>query len=164
VNRGDALRSIRNALARSGFPPACLEIELTERVLLDDVERIATTLGEIRRLGVRFCIDDFGTGYSSLSYLRDYPFDVLKIDRAFVSGAIGHEDGAALLRAINSMAKSLHLDVVAEGVETREQMVLLNGLGCGLAQGYYFCPPMSAERLEAGGSIAELLGESPDPV
>jgi len=161
MNRGDAVRSIRNALSRSGFPPASLEIELTERVLLDDVERVGTILGEIRKLGVRFCIDDFGTGYSSLSYLQNYPFDVLKIDRAFVSGAVGHEDGTTLLRAINSMAKSLHLDVVAEGVETREQMDLLNGLGCGFAQGYYFCPPMSAERLEAGDSIAKLLGDSP---
>ena len=164
VNRGDAVRSIRNALAQTGFPPTCLEIELTERVLLDDVEWVTGVFGEIRELGVRFCIDDFGTGYSSLSYLQNYSFDVLKIDRAFVSGAIGHEDGAALLRAINSMAKSLHLDVVAEGVETREQVDLLTGLGCGFAQGYYFCPPMSAESLEADESIARLLGESPDSV
>jgi len=160
VDRGDAIGSIENALTRSGLPAEYLEIEVTERVFLDDVERVATIFGAIKDLGVRLCIDDFGTGYSSLSYLQNYPFDVLKIDRAFVHGAIGHEDGVALLQAINSMAESLRLDVVAEGVETREQMDLLIELGCGFAQGFYFCQPMSAERLEMGGSIAALLGES----
>ena len=160
VDRGDAVESIRNALAQSGLPADFLEIEVTERVLLDDVERIAVIFGQIKDLGVRLCIDDFGTGYSSLSYLQHFPFDVLKIDRAFVSGAVGHEDGVSLLRAINSMAESLHLEVVAEGVETREQMELLCELGCGFAQGYYFCRPMSAERLEMGDTIAALLGES----
>jgi EAL domain-containing protein (putative c-di-GMP-specific phosphodiesterase class I) len=160
VDRGDAIRSIENALARSGLPAEYLEIEVTERVFLDDVERIATIFGEIKDLGVRLCIDDFGTGYSSLSYLQNYPFDVLKIDRAFVHGAIGHEDGVALLRAINSMAESLRLEVIAEGVETSEQMDLLVDLGCGFAQGFHFCKPMSAEQLAMGDSIATLLGES----
>ena len=162
VDRGDAIGSIKNALAQSGLPAEYLEIEVTERVFLDDVERVATIFREIKDLGVRLCIDDFGTGYSSLSYLQNYPFDVLKIDRAFVSGAVGHEDGAALLQAITSMAKSLHLGVVAEGVETREQLDLLSGLGCGFAQGYHFCRPMSAEQLEASDSMARLLGESSD--
>jgi diguanylate cyclase (GGDEF)-like protein/PAS domain S-box-containing protein len=160
VDRGDAIGSIKNALTQSGLPAEYLEIEVTERVFLDDVERVATIFREIKDLGVRLCIDDFGTGYSSLSYLQNYPFDVLKIDRAFVHGAIGHEDGVVLLQAINAMAESLRLEVVAEGVETREQMDLLIGLGCGFAQGFYFCRPMSAERLEMGDSIAALLGES----
>jgi diguanylate cyclase (GGDEF)-like protein/PAS domain S-box-containing protein len=159
VDRGDAIHSIQNALAQSGLPAEFLEIEVTERVLLDDVERIAMIFGEIKDLGVRLCIDDFGTGYSSLSYLQNFPFDVLKIDRAFVNGAVGHEDGVSLLRAINSMAESLHLEVVAEGVETPEQMNLLSELGCGFAQGYLFCRPMSAEIFEQGGPVAELLGE-----
>jgi diguanylate cyclase (GGDEF)-like protein/PAS domain S-box-containing protein len=161
VDRGDAVKSIQNALVRSGLPAGFLEIEVTERVLLDDVERVATTFAEIKDLGVRLCIDDFGTGYSSLSYLQNYPFDVLKIDRAFVHGAVGHEGGISLLRAINSMAESLHLEVVAEGVETREQMDLLIELGCGFAQGFYFCRPMSADRLGVGGPVVELGGESP---
>jgi EAL domain-containing protein (putative c-di-GMP-specific phosphodiesterase class I) len=159
VDRGDAVVSIRNALAQSGLPAEFLEIEVTERVFLDDVDRIATAFREIKDFGVRLCIDDFGTGYSSLSYLQNYPFDVLKIDRAFVSGAVGHEDSVALLQAINSMAKSLHLDVVAEGVETQEQMALLSEIGCGFAQGFYFCRPMSAKELEEGGLIPELLSE-----
>jgi len=157
VDRGDAIHSIQNALEISELPAEYLEIEVTERVLLDDVERIAAIFGEIKDLGVRLCIDDFGTGYSSLSYLQNFPFDVLKIDRAFVNGAVGHEDGISLLRAINSMAESLHLEVVAEGVETQEQTDLLSELGCGFAQGYLFCRPMSAESLEQGGSLTELL-------
>jgi len=161
VDRGDAVKSIQNALACSGLPAEFLEIEVTERVFLDDVERVAKAFKQIKDLGVRLCIDDFGTGYSSLSYLQNYPFDVLKIDRAFVNGAVGHEGGVSLLRAINSMAESLHLDVVAEGVETREQMELLIGLGCGFAQGFYFCRPMSADRLGVGGPVIELGSESP---
>jgi diguanylate cyclase (GGDEF)-like protein/PAS domain S-box-containing protein len=157
VDRGEAIPSIQNALAQSALPAEYLEIEVTERVLLDDVERIAAIFGEIKELGVRLCIDDFGTGYSALSYLQNFPFDVLKIDRAFVNGAVGHEDGVSLLRAINSMAESLHLEVVAEGVETQEQRDLLSDLGCGFAQGYLFCRPMSAENLEQGGPLTELL-------
>lgn len=159
VERGDAVESVQNALERSGLPAEYLEVEVTERVLLDDVDRVVAIFNRIKELGVRLCIDDFGTGYSSLSYLQSFPFDVLKIDRAFVHGAVGHEDGISLLRAIISMAESLHLEVVAEGVETCEQMDLLSELGCGFAQGYLFCRPMSAESLEEGGPIVELLGE-----
>ncbi len=160
VERGDPLTSIRNALARSGLPAECLEIEVTERALLDDVERVSQIFREIKQLGVRLCIDDFGTGYSSLSYLHHYSFDVLKIDRAFVNGAVGHEDGVTLLRAINSMAESLRLEVVAEGVETREQMDLLSEIGCGFAQGFYFCRPMSAEQFELGDLVDGLRDRS----
>jgi diguanylate cyclase (GGDEF)-like protein/PAS domain S-box-containing protein len=159
VERGDAVESVQNALERSGLLAEYLEVEVTERVLLDDVDRVVAIFNRIKDLGVRLCIDDFGTGYSSLSYLQSFPFDVLKIDRAFVHGAVGHEDGISLLRAIISMAESLHLEVVAEGVETCEQMDLLSELGCGFAQGYLFCRPMSAESLEEGGPIVELLGE-----
>jgi diguanylate cyclase (GGDEF)-like protein/PAS domain S-box-containing protein len=161
VNRGEVVKSIQNALVCSGLRAEFLEIEVTERVFLDDVDSVAKVFREIKKLGVRLCIDDFGTGYSSLSYLQNYPFDVLKIDRAFVHGAIGHEDGVALLRAINSMAESLRLEVVAEGVETPEQMELLIELGCGFAQGFYFCRPMSAERLEEGDLVAGLRDASP---
>jgi predicted signal transduction protein with EAL and GGDEF domain len=160
MGRGEVVKSIQDALVHSGLRAEFLEIEVTERVFLDDMDSVATIFREIKDLGVRLCIDDFGTGYSSLSYLQNYPFDVLKIDRAFVHGAVGQEDGVSLLRAITSMSDSLHLDVVAEGVETREQMDLVIGLGCGFAQGYYFSPPMSADHLEVGGPMVELLGES----
>ncbi|MCH7870036.1 MAG: EAL domain-containing protein [Myxococcales bacterium] len=167
VDRGDAVKSISAALIASGLAAEHLEIEVTERVLLDDVEKAESAFREIKNLGVRLCIDDFGTGYSSLSYLRNYPFDVLKIDRAFVHDATRHESGVSLLRAIISMADSLHLEVVAEGVETEEQFDLLCELGCGFAQGFYFCAPLSAARIGIGGPIVDLdadpshIGEGP---
>ena len=167
VDRGDAIKSISNALSRSGLAPQFLEIEVTERVLLDDVEKAGAIFRAIKDLGVRLCIDDFGTGYSSLSYLRNYPFDVLKIDRAFVHDAVRHVSGASLLRAIISMADSLDLKVVAEGVETEEQFELLCELGCGFAQGYHFCVPLSAAKIGIGGPIVDLdagasrVGEEP---
>lgn len=156
VDRGDAIKSISNALSRSGLAPEFLEIEVTERVLLDDVEKAGSAFREIKELGVRLCIDDFGTGYSSLSYLRNYPFDVLKIDRAFVQDAIRHVRGVSLLRAIIAMADSLDLEIVVEGVETEEQFGLLCELRCGFAQGYYFCAPLSAARIGIGGPIVDL--------
>ena len=159
VDRGDAIKSISNALSRSGLAAESLEIEVTERVLLDDVEKAGSTFREIKNLGVQLCIDDFGTGYSSLSYLRNYPFDVLKIDRAFVHDATRHVSGVSLLRAIISMADSLGLQVVAEGVETEEQLNLLCELGCGFAQGYHFCAPLSASRIGIGGPVVDLDAE-----
>jgi len=167
VDRGDAIKSISTALIKSGLAAEYLEIEVTERVLLDDVERAGSAFREIKELGVKLCIDDFGTGYSSLSYLRNYPFDVLKIDRAFVQDASQHESGVSLLRAIISMADSLELEVIAEGVETEEQLALLCDLGCGFAQGYYFCAPLSAARIGIGGPVVDLdqeaaqIGEGP---
>jgi diguanylate cyclase (GGDEF)-like protein/PAS domain S-box-containing protein len=159
VDRGDATKSISAALSRSGLAAEFLEIEVTERVLLDDVEKAVSTFREIKDLGVRLSIDDFGTGYSSLSYLRNYPFDVLKIDRTFVHDATRHASGISLLRAIISMADSLDLEVVAEGVETEEQVGLLCELGCGFAQGYHFCAPLSAARIGIGGPVVDLDAE-----
>jgi EAL domain-containing protein (putative c-di-GMP-specific phosphodiesterase class I) len=123
VDRGDAIKSIASALDKSGLAPRFLEIEVTERVLLDDVETAGARFRQIKDLGVRLCIDDFGTGYSSLSYLRNYPFDILKIDRAFVYDATRHASGVSLLRAIISMAESLELQVIAEGVETAARSI-----------------------------------------
>ncbi|HXV37943.1 MAG TPA: EAL domain-containing protein, partial [Myxococcota bacterium] len=160
VDRGDAIKSISDALNRSGLAPEHLEIEVTERVLLDDVERAGSTFGRLKDLGVRLCVDDFGTGYSSLSYLRNYPFDVLKIDRAFVYDAVSHESGVPLLRAIIAMADSLGLDVIAEGVESEAQVKLLSDLGCGYAQGHYFCAPLSAARIGIGAPVVEGAARS----
>ncbi len=160
VDRGDAIKSISEALNKSGLSPKYLEIEVTERVLLDDVEKASSAFSAIKSLGVRLCIDDFGTGYSSLSYLRNYPFDVLKIDRAFVYDATRHQSGVSLLRAIIAMAESLDLAVIAEGVETVDQVELLSALNCGFAQGYYFCPPLSAARIGIGSPIVDLDADS----
>jgi EAL domain-containing protein (putative c-di-GMP-specific phosphodiesterase class I) len=109
-------------------------------------------LQQIKSLGISLAIDDFGTGYSSLSYLHRFPLDTLKIDRSFISG-IGNGEDTEIARTILPMALSLHLDVIAEGVETTEQLVLLKKLQCKYGQGYYFSKPLSAK--EAGSLLAE---------
>ena len=143
----DWLPRLETTLARSGLPPERLTIELTEGVFLDTPRAAGATLDAVRALGVRVALDDFGTGYSSLSYLRSLPFDTLKIDRSFVAGLPGDEDGRALVEAVLAIAHHFGLEVVAEGVETRPQADLLAQLGCELAQGWHFGRPVTADRL-----------------
>jgi len=145
---------VSDALAANGLGPERLEIEVTERLLLDRSPRTLALLNELRAMGLRFSIDDFGTGYSSMSYLTSFPFDVLKVDRSFVSKVTERKQDAALTQAIIAMAKSLDLEVVAEGVETQEQLDFLRRTGCTFAQGYLFSRPMPASAL------AELLGKN----
>src|SRR6185436_20644538 len=109
---------------------------ITESVLLDDHQEVAEELRNLRAVGLTLSLDDFGTGYSSLSYLKRFRFDVLKIDRSFVAGLPGDADDVSLVRAIVAMARGLDLKVVAEGVETHDQLNFLTTLGCELAQGY----------------------------
>ncbi len=130
--------SVQKALRDSKLPPSALELEVTESILMEDVDHVAAVLGELKQLGVRIALDDFGTGYSSLSYLKRFPFDVLKIDRAFVRDVITNNDDAALCEAIIAMAQRLKLKVIAEGVETEEQYIYLCSRGADLLQGYYF--------------------------
>ena len=111
-----------------------------------DDSYIDDALQNLHQLGVKLSMDDFGTGYSSLSYLRQYSFDVLKIDRSFISGITEKKEDLDLVKATIAMAHSLDLSVVAEGVETHEQLFLLDGLGCDLVQGYYFSKPIPAEN------------------
>ena len=124
-----------------------LEVELTEGVIMRDVEQATATLAELKRMGVTVSIDDFGTGYSSLSYLRRFPIDTLKIDRSFITGVTKDPDGAAITTAIISMATSMRLEIVAEGVETAEQMAFLLEHGCSVMQGYLFCRPVPPEEV-----------------
>src|SRR4030095_16196266 len=126
-------------------PAHALEFEITESVLLDDHHQVAEELTSLRALGVKLALDDFGTGYSSLSYLKRFRFDVLKIDRSFVAGLPGDADDVSLVKAIVAMAKGLDLKVVAEGVETHDQLKFLTTLGCELAQGYLLARPMGEE-------------------
>jgi len=126
--------------------PGMIEIEVTERLLLDQSPATLSLLNEMRAMGLRFSIDDFGTGYSSMSYLTAFPFDVLKVDRSFVSKVTEKRQDAALTQAIIAMARSLDLEVVAEGVENREQLEFLKGAGCTFAQGYLFSKPLPAEE------------------
>ena len=135
------LVQVRDALTRTGIPPSALRIEITETSLLTDEIAASTAVTELRALGVKVCLDDFGTGYSSLSYLHRFSVDVLKIDRAFVSGINQDESSEAVVKAIVGMAQGLGLEVVAEGVETEAQLQRLIELGCDCAQGYLIGRP-----------------------
>jgi diguanylate cyclase (GGDEF)-like protein/PAS domain S-box-containing protein len=140
---------VAQILAATGFDPARLTLELTESVLMQDVEVTTATLGELKRLGVRLAIDDFGTGYSSLSYLRRFPIDELKIDRSFVATVNVGPDQSALVRSILKLGDTLHLETVAEGIEEADQLAELQGLGANLGQGFFFAKPLTSEAISA---------------
>ena len=136
---------VRNLLVETGMQAKNLELEITETVLMDDKELAVTTLNELSDLGVTLAIDDFGTGYSSLSYLKQFPLNVLKIDRSFIRDVTIDADDAAIVDAILAMSRRLQLNVVAEGVETKEQLRFLQDNGCERVQGYYFSKPLDFE-------------------
>lgn len=146
--QGKLVNLIAKTLSSVGLPPAALQLEITESVLIDNTEGSRKTLQKIHDMGVSLAIDDFGTGYSSLSYLRRYPFDTLKIDRAFVKDIPGDQEAVQLVNAIISMANILGLKTVAEGVETAEQMNFLSQLNCAVLQGFYLSKPQPAVYFE----------------
>jgi diguanylate cyclase (GGDEF)-like protein len=137
---GNLLHMIRSALHAAELDPRLLEVEITESALMSDPETSVTILEQLSRMGVVVSVDDFGTGYSSMSYLRRFPIDKLKIDRGFISELLSRPDDASIVTAIVSLAHSLRLKVVAEGVETTEQLDLLKSLGCDQYQGFCFSP------------------------
>ena len=143
--RDDIVASVRSVLQETGLAAEYLELELTESLLMQNVEEVLETIQELKALGVRLSIDDFGTGYSSLSYLKRFAVDRLKIDQSFVRDVVDDPDDAAIVRAIIQLGRSLKLDVIAEGAEARAQVDFLVREGCREAQGYYFCPPVSHE-------------------
>ena len=146
--RGDDLvATIADVLAQTGLDPRLLEIELTETMVMQDGERMIDMLHAIKRLGVQIAVDDFGTGYSSLSYLKRFPVDRLKVDRSFVKDIATDTDSAAIVKTIVALGHNLGLKVVAEGVETDEQIAFLSLNGCDELQGYHFSKPVSAWRL-----------------
>jgi diguanylate cyclase (GGDEF)-like protein len=143
------LQMIRAALADAGLDARSLEIELTESALMTNPEESAEALKQLRKLGVSVAIDDFGTGYSSLSYLRRFPIDKLKIDRSFIRDLTISRTDESIVRAIVSLARSVGLKVVAEGIESAEQLEFVTRLECDQWQGYHCCAPQTAARLEA---------------
>ena len=147
----DFVSRLFEILAESELDPASLELELTETSIVEISKSIATALTDIRRMGVKIAIDDFGTGYSSLSYLGRLPIDTIKLDRSFVNGATTHPDQAAVVMAIVNLAHNLRLKVIAEGVETEEQLNFLRLLGCDQGQGYFFDRPIPAELIKPPG-------------
>jgi len=152
LERRDWVETISAALTSSGLPPSALELELTESVVMKNCERAAERLTELRSLGISAAIDDFGTGYSSLKYLQNLPIDTLKIDQSFVRNldplSNGESGNGAIVRAIVTLAQQLGLRVVAEGVETNDELALLRRLGCDLVQGYLFAKPMRVEACD----------------
>lgn len=150
------LNQISSALAETGFPPEALTIEITESVLMQDAQLAIGTLRALKEKGIKIAVDDFGTGYSSLAYLRRFTIDVLKIDKSFIQDLSSDADNEAIVSAIAVLARSLKLGVVAEGVETGEQLELVRQIGCDRMQGYYYSRP-----IEAGAFSGLLADEYP---
>ena len=148
-HRAGLAETVAGVLARSGLPPRLLELELTESILLQDVENNLEMVRRLKALGVRLSIDDFGTGYSSLSYLKRFAVDRLKIDRSFVREVNSDADDAAIVRAVIQLARSLRLGIIAEGVETVDQLDFLREQGCEVVQGHLFSRPLAPGDLEA---------------
>jgi EAL domain-containing protein (putative c-di-GMP-specific phosphodiesterase class I)/CheY-like chemotaxis protein len=143
---GDLESTLSAAIRRHKICPASLQLELTESMLMEDPEESVIRLQDMKRFGVRLSIDDFGTGYSSLAYLSRYPMDELKIDRSFVVGIVTDPASASISRSVIDLAHRMQLSVVAEGVETAEQMGYLRKNRCDEMQGFYFSPPVTAEQ------------------
>jgi len=143
----DLAQRIRNVIEISQLPPECLELEITESTLMDDVESAIGIMQEIKKTGVSIAIDDFGTGYSSLAYIKRFPIDVLKVDRSFVMDIPEDQNDMAITAAVIAMAHKLSLEVVAEGVETQDQLHFLRRNNCDEGQGYLFSRPLSLGQL-----------------
>ena len=140
------LEGVRAALKKTGLDPRYLELELTETVLMRHAESTASALEQLKAIGVRLAIDDFGTGYSSLSYLTRFPIDALKLDQSFVHHIMANANDAIVVRTVIRMAKSLKHRIIAEGVETQEQLAFLQAAGCDEGQGYYFSRPVASHQ------------------
>lgn len=174
----DLVEAVRDALAKSGLPADALELEITETAVLEASVETQGVLRGLKQLGVRLAIDDFGVGYRYLSHLRDSPIDRLKFDRSFIAGLAAGGDDLTIVEAIVRVGLELGLGVVAEGVETRAQAGLLSAMGCHVAQGFHYAPPLSAwaaalfrraaPRAHAAGQPAasghQHLGDRTSPV
>ena len=156
----DLVRQVADTLQATGLEPRCLRLEITESVAMADAERARTVLIDLKALGVRISLDDFGTGYSSLSYLQGFPVDTLKIDRSFVTGMDRSDECREIIRTILNLARTLRLDVIAEGAETAAQVEFLEGLDCGFIQGFFFSRPVPPSELTAL-LLARGAGEDP---
>ncbi len=156
------VKSVTKALKISGLDPAFLELEVTESAIMKNMEESSKILRELKGMGLRIAIDDFGTGYSSLSYLKRFPLDILKIDRSFIQNIPEDQDDAAIATAIIAMAHSLNLEVIAEGVETEDQLAFLLAQRCDEAQGYLFSPALPPDDIETylknEGKLVKRLG------
>ena len=144
--------TVQKILDESQTLPSCLHLEITETEMMADAKAAIEVLRSLKQIGVKIAMDDFGTGYSSLSCLRQFPIDVLKIDRSFVANIDDGRDLAALVHAVTQLARNMGISVVAEGIERADQVVLLQSLECSFGQGYFFAKPMPAEELASYAS------------
>jgi diguanylate cyclase (GGDEF)-like protein len=166
------LLDVRDALARSGLPGERLILEITESMLVGDLDVTIGVLDELKEAGISIAIDDFGTGYSSLSHLRKFPFDILKIDKSFIDHLDGaHAQGGAFVEAIIRLARELHVALVAEGIEVRSQQDALTGMGCDSGQGFLLSRPLNAQRAAvfarraaAGETLAGFAGPATEEI
>lgn len=149
--------AVRLALAESGIDPRSLVLEVTESALMDDAAAALRVVNELKSLGVRIAIDDFGIGYSSLVYLKNFPVDLLKIDRSFVAGLGRDKDDTAIVRSVIDLAHALEIEAVAEGIETRTHLELLQGMGCGYGQGFLWSPAVPPDDAHGWHPPAQLV-------
>src|SRR5215212_524419 len=158
----DLVPEIAEILHQTGLDPSCLELEITERVVMEDVEYAIDVLANLKKLGIKVALDDFGTGYSSLEALRRFPLNALKIDKVFVDGVSKNHQDTAVVQLVIDLAHAVGIQAIAEGVETVEQLTQLRDMGCDQAQGYYFWKPLMGEEAAAlqGGSLRWLLDQS----
>jgi diguanylate cyclase (GGDEF)-like protein/PAS domain S-box-containing protein len=145
----DLIERVAAILKETKLPPTSLKLEITESAVMENVETAINMLKQLRASGVQLAMDDFGTGYSSLSYLHRFPINTLKIDRSFITRMVENNENAEIVRTISGLAKNLGMDVVAEGVETRDQLEILRALGCKYGQGYFFSKPLDTQSAEA---------------
>jgi EAL domain-containing protein (putative c-di-GMP-specific phosphodiesterase class I) len=157
LNQKDMLGMVESALLESDLSPACLEVEMSERVLMGDSERSRTTLHGLRKLGVHLAIDDFGSGFSNMSHLLRLAVDRIKLDRAITQDCVRSPEGAALSSALIHLGQKLNISVIAEGIETVEQARFLMDAGCELGQGYYFSHPAAMDLKAALWGVAPTL-------
>ena len=146
--QSDLIQRVERIISETKISPDGLKLEITESAVMDDVETATEMLKKLRALGVKLSIDDFGTGYSSLSYLHRFPIDTLKVDRSFVVNMSEESENVEIVRTIVSLAQNLGMNVIAEGVETKEQLAVLRKLGCENGQCYLFSKPVAAKAAE----------------
>jgi EAL domain-containing protein (putative c-di-GMP-specific phosphodiesterase class I) len=154
---GLVVRDVREVTEETGLDPHHLMLEITESILVQDRDAVIAELTELQSLGVRIAIDDFGTGYSALSYLREFPIDTMKMDRSFVHDLARGAGDSALIRSVVELGEALDIEIVAEGIEDRNQLESLSSLRCGVGQGFYFARPLDA------GAVTELLDGQVQP-
>lgn len=160
LEKADLAEQVKEILEETGLNPKCLRLEITESVIMNNAELAVITVNQLRNLGVRVSIDDFGTGYSSLSYLHRFPVDTLKVDRSFINRIGSKGENTEIVQTIITLAYNLNMDVVAEGVETIEQLDFLKEINCSYGQGYYYSRPL--DNLSATDVIAELQDNEKD--